>query len=256
MIKKRHWMVGSMIAVLVHLVAFTSILFGEEYPKTELSAVGVEIDLGLLGELPPVAVPAKPIEKKVELEPEPKLEKPLPKLDVVKQEAARVEIKKIVNNTVKPKKKHYRKLEVKKPIEKVVVARQVAQANSTQTKPTISTTTQGTKGQSDTLKQGGNPEAERSYYAELLARLERYKRYPKKSRKRHEEGVVTVYLTINRDGSLVQSNVSKSSGHKRLDKAVMDMLRKAAPLPKFHDDMNQTQLSINIPIIFELTRRT
>ena len=50
-------------------------------------------------------------------------------------------------------------------------------------------------------------------------------RYPVESRKKREEGVVTLSVTVGADGMVADIAVAKSSGFERLDKAALDAVR-------------------------------
>jgi protein TonB len=50
-------------------------------------------------------------------------------------------------------------------------------------------------------------------------------RYPIESRRKHEQGVVTLSLTLATDGSVARIAVAQSSGFARLDKAALEAVR-------------------------------
>ena len=260
MVTKRHWLTGILFAITAHLVVFAAVVNANKTVEAkEVPGKGLDIDLGLLGEVPvgvvekeEVSEPEleiflrkeKPIEQVQKVEPD--MVKQRPKIELAKQEELTVKMKNPVTpEPVIQEKQPSKEVEVREVTPKEIVATAPATKK-------VMMHHRKTSGHADSKKQGGNPEAERFYYAELLAQLSRYKHYPNMSRRRHEEGVVTLDITINRDGSISSSNVSKSSGYKRLDRAVIRMLSKAAPLPQFYDDMWQSQLSIKLPIVFEL----
>ncbi|WP_394183013.1 energy transducer TonB [Marinomonas posidonica] len=110
-----------------------------------------------------------------------------------------------------------------------------------------------TTGSSNASTTGGNPGAKATYFSKLKAVLAKNKRYPRQSRRRNEEGVVSLSFIAYADGSVSDVQITKSSGYKRLDAAVMKMIRNATPLPKFPKDMAETELKINIPVSFKLS---
>lgn len=71
----------------------------------------------------------------------------------------------------------------------------------------------------------------KSWQSKLMTHLERRKRYPPAAKGRGEEGVVYVRFTIDDDGRVLSSGVARSSGHPDLDKAVLDLVRRASPVP-------------------------
>ncbi|HEC58847.1 hypothetical protein LCGC14_2175750 [marine sediment metagenome] len=277
MIKKQHWLIALLIACVLHAAAFISFASTDQIDQAEdTGKSGVEIDLGMLGDLGTAT--ADPIVEEVVAEKEPEPEKEIEPPEVVEPtpvepepepipEPVKLDPKPVVQkNDVKIKKQvKAPKVEKKiipkekptpiKPVEhKVAVA-----ATKTAQKATSSTNTTREKkastGTQNTLSSGAQKSAERSYFAELSAKLARHKRYPNRSRRLHEEGIVVLFIAINRDGTVTNSYISKSSGFPKLDEAVLSMLRKASPLPAFPDDMKQANLSINIPIDFKLNDR-
>jgi protein TonB len=61
-----------------------------------------------------------------------------------------------------------------------------------------------------------------------------------------------VQFRIDRDGHLLTSDVKQSSGHPELDRAAMDMLVRAEPLPAIPDFMNRDELALAIPVEYSL----
>ena len=100
---------------------------------------------------------------------------------------------------------------------------------------------------------GGDPRVEADYAAVLLAWLERHKEYPRPARRRGQEGVVLLYVLIDREGRVLQSRIEESSGYPLLDNAALDMLERAAPVPPLPDDMPQERLGLVLPVQFFMT---
>ena len=97
---------------------------------------------------------------------------------------------------------------------------------------------------------GGDPRVEADYAAVLLAWLERHKEYPRPARRRGQEGVVLLYVLIDREGRVLQSRIEESSGYLLLDNAALDMLERAAPVPPLPEDMPQERLELVLPVQF------
>ncbi|HEX7007680.1 MAG TPA: energy transducer TonB [Alphaproteobacteria bacterium] len=97
---------------------------------------------------------------------------------------------------------------------------------------------------------GGVPGAPADYLARLRAWLERHKEYPRRALARHIEGTVLVHFVMDREGRVLSSRITRTSGHPVLDRAVEAMLERAQPLPRMPDDMPQQQLSLVVPIQF------
>ncbi|RCW24134.1 protein TonB [Ciceribacter lividus] len=69
------------------------------------------------------------------------------------------------------------------------------------------------------------------WQSRLMAHLERRKRYPAAARSAHEEGTVYVRFRIDTSGNVLSVSLSRSSGHSTLDEAVLDLVRRASPVP-------------------------
>ncbi|HMQ91589.1 MAG TPA: TonB family protein [Amaricoccus sp.] len=69
------------------------------------------------------------------------------------------------------------------------------------------------------------------WQAQLMAHLERLKRYPSGARRRREEGVVLVRFRIDDRGAVQSAQLMRSSGHAELDEAVLALIRRASPVP-------------------------
>lgn len=98
---------------------------------------------------------------------------------------------------------------------------------------------------------GGGKTQDR-YYAELAAWLERHKRYPQRARQMRQEGVVRIRFAINRTGKVISHSVEKSSGHRALDEAASELLRRASPMPAIPPALGQSRLEIVVPIAYRL----
>lgn len=78
---------------------------------------------------------------------------------------------------------------------------------------------------------GGAAGARKSYFASIQSWLERHKRYPRAARLRRYEGTVAFSFQIDRSGSIMKRSIVKSSGRKILDEALLDLLKRADPMP-------------------------
>jgi protein TonB len=75
-------------------------------------------------------------------------------------------------------------------------------------------------------------------------------RYPTESRRRHEQGVVTLSLTLGTDGSVAQIALAHSSGFERLDKAALEAVRRWRWSPTVRDGQPVTVRGfVEIPFV-------
>ena len=98
----------------------------------------------------------------------------------------------------------------------------------------------------------GTDTGKTAYHDELRAWLEKHKTYPRRARLSGMEGVVTIDFIMTQDGQVISSHIVKSSGHELLDRAALDAIEEAAPLPKFPPELKKTRLALSIPFSFFL----
>lgn len=98
----------------------------------------------------------------------------------------------------------------------------------------------------------GTLKATQSWQQQLLAHLQRYKRYPRLARSRQITGTVHLSFSIDRSGVVLRSTISQSSGSSLLDNAGMQMLQRADPLPPPPPELPPAMLSIEVPVRFTL----
>ena len=99
---------------------------------------------------------------------------------------------------------------------------------------------------------GGAPAIDPSWQASLVRQLQRFKRYPPEAQSRHEQGVVLLGFTLDRNGHVLAHNIARSSGYADLDEEVMAMILRAQPLPPFPANMTQPRIDLTVPIRFSL----
>lgn len=87
-----------------------------------------------------------------------------------------------------------------------------------------------------------------SWMAQLIAQLERHKRYPISAKQRGQEGVAKLVIALDPDGRLRGARLAKSSGVAALDAEVLDLAERAAPLPPPPPGVTE----ITVPVTFSL----
>lgn len=92
-------------------------------------------------------------------------------------------------------------------------------------------------------------DAEATWEALLLAHLEKYRRYPDAARQRRAQGVAWVKFRMNRQGRVLSAEITRSSGAAVLDRAALETVRRAQPLPAIPDD-RPDELELSVPIEF------
>ena len=97
-----------------------------------------------------------------------------------------------------------------------------------------------------------NAGAAEDYHARLRAWLERHKRYPRRARRRREQGVVVLRFVADRMGAVLDLEIEETSGHPLLDEAALDMVRRAQPLPEMPPVMRESRAEHLLPVRFAL----
>lgn len=92
-------------------------------------------------------------------------------------------------------------------------------------------------------------DAEATWEALLLAHLEQHRSYPPRARQRREQGVAHVRFRMNRAGRVLSAEIERSSGSAVLDRAALETIRRAQPLPAIPAD-RPDELELNVPVEF------
>jgi protein TonB len=92
----------------------------------------------------------------------------------------------------------------------------------------------------------------RRWESELVAHIERFKRYPAEARSRGQQGLARVAFEIDRDGWVRARRIVQSSGSPELDQESLAMLIRAQPLPKPPNQVQSGALSFVVPIRFNI----
>jgi protein TonB len=96
-----------------------------------------------------------------------------------------------------------------------------------------------------------NPGALISWQSQVVGILERNKRYPAEARARGEQGVAQLAFSLDRQGRVVASRITRSSGSNALDREARDLLQRAQPFPP-PPAMSGSQVDLTVPIRFNI----
>ncbi len=92
-----------------------------------------------------------------------------------------------------------------------------------------------------------------TWEAVLLTHLEKYRRYPAAAKSHREEGVTYVTFHMNRAGMVLSNRITRSSGSALLDRAALETLKRAQPLPPIPADRSDP-LELSVPVEFFINR--
>jgi len=96
--------------------------------------------------------------------------------------------------------------------------------------------------------------ARASWQAQLVAWLEKYKRYPRVAQEQRQQGMVHLRFTIDREGKVPASEINKSSGFELLDEEVLALIQRAQPLPAPPPEVTGNRIEMLVPVAFSLRK--
>ena len=198
-----------------NLVAGTAVVMVDLAPVAVSPNITTDVAPGpLQQEAEPEPQPEKPIEK-IELPPDPQAEPvvavtPPPKLEPPKEK--------------KPKQKH------------ASLASAPTRADQQVDRPAAPMPGLSSR----------NSDALPNWKTQLVAKLERSKRYP--SEARGDQGIAQLAFSVDRQGGVHNARVVRSSGSSVLDHETLALVQRAQPLPPPPPEVSGAQIPIVVPI--------
>lgn len=89
-----------------------------------------------------------------------------------------------------------------------------------------------------------------SWEGAVMARLDKYLRYPTGARARRQQGVPWVRFVMDRDGRVLSSRLERSSGVADLDREAVALPRRAQPLPRPPEERRGDTIELVVPVEF------
>jgi periplasmic protein TonB len=105
--------------------------------------------------------------------------------------------------------------------------------------------------------QGTGASAQRirtTWQKQLMAHLERFKRYPNAKVPRGAR--IEVVFTLDRGGHVVSAEIREGSGDPAFDQAALAMLRRADPVPPPPPVVADEGLSFTLPVVYRIKRKS
>jgi len=93
------------------------------------------------------------------------------------------------------------------------------------------------------------------WQAQLLAHLQRYRRYPRQAERQRQQGVSYVRFAVDRQGRISQPQIERASGYRLLDEETLATVRRASPVPPPPPDVSGNPVEVVVPVSFYLRRR-
>jgi protein TonB len=99
---------------------------------------------------------------------------------------------------------------------------------------------------------GANAAAIANYNQQVLAHIQRHKKYAANLQNSNVQGSVAITFRLNRAGNIVSSHISRGSGNSSLDQEALSMLRRAQPFPTPPSEVAESQLLFNAPLSYTI----
>lgn len=124
---------------------------------------------------------------------------------------------------------------------------QAASSSATTAPPKLDTQPARTTAASQSSRASADPAQQVQWEAQLVAHLERFKRYPQNARDRGDRGVAYLRFEIDSDGKVLSTRIVRSAGFTELDQATLDMISRASPVPCPPEG---SKLRFTVPVVF------
>lgn len=245
MIKARHSMTrygGSLVLVLaVHALGIVLMLNWTVPQAIELPPAAMMIEMA------PMPAPAPPPPPKVVQPPQPPSpveEPPLPKL----VEAPKPKI--AIPKPAKPKAKPQPPKPEKKP--------EPPQDKPVDQEPVDTPPSNAPVQKSAAPEQSvaSNSNALPTWQSDLLRHLAKYKRYPEDARRRGLTGINRLRFVVDAEGKVVSYTLAGGSGSASLDRATLEMIRRAGQVPPPPKELlNNGTIEVVAPFVYSLDKR-
>ena len=235
------WSACFVLALCFHAVAVAALVahWTENFDLVANAPV-ITIDLAPLAVAPdtkPTELPPGPQQAEAEPEPEPDPVKPVEKLELPPEPKAELPL------AVTPPPMPLQKPKEEKPKQQHASL------------PSAPSTAENKAERAAAPAPGAssrNPYAVPNWKSQLVATLERSKRYPSEARVRGEQGVAQLAFSIDRHGGVHHARIVHSSGSELLDRETLALVERAQPLPPPPPELAGAEIAIVVPIRYNI----
>jgi len=91
-----------------------------------------------------------------------------------------------------------------------------------------------------------------TWKTQIVAILERNKRYPPGARARREQGVAQLAFSIDRQGHVLSSRIVTSSGSSALDEETLALVQRSQPFPAPPPELADAEISFTVPVRYNI----
>jgi TonB family protein len=252
---RRLWVIAAVCAVLLHGGAIAAAVIQMETEDTDDSLGAPAIEVGLEMTSPKLEA--------TDLPPGPDTEASTASPAIAEQKAE-VKVsdlpKDVVNESEDPD-RVVTENESKKPKEEEPEKQAVQQTASTESVAAEATAMPSLESakeapQSAAPAQGSGASAQRArvtWQKELVAHLDKHKKYPAERQQKTAE--ITVNFELDRVGKVLNVSIVKSSGDAAFDEAALAMVRRSDPVPQPPPLVADEGLSFTLPVIFRVKNK-
>lgn len=99
---------------------------------------------------------------------------------------------------------------------------------------------------------GAAADARTRFLADVVAMIQKAKRYPAKARRTGIEGTARIEFVLSAQGKVLSARLVASSGCVSLDNEGLAMISRAAPYPRIPEELGLAEIKLVLPIAFEL----
>jgi protein TonB len=235
--RTRLWTSSACAALLAHLAVVALLLLHVDRQQPVLHGTAEALDVELAG--PPASLVAPSAAVAPVQQPPPTPPRPQPQVAAVQPVKPLAQLQPIAQQP-----------EPSQPLsgapEAATSVMPAAAEASTQAVPDLAVS-------ASTLGQPNAPASpEQLWLAQVIARLERYKSYPRSAKKRDQQDTVTLQFTVNPAGQVMSSSVDSRYHYRVLEDEVREMLRLASPLPPLPKQLADSQIVWHVPMDFHL----